>query len=44
MLSQELADRLIRVCLDKGWTIRLHTHPKTRQNWENEPQRKNKGG
>ena len=26
-------DRLVAHCLTVGWTVRKHTHPKTKANW-----------
>jgi hypothetical protein len=32
-MTNEQIQRLIEICNEKGWHIRYHNHPKTRENW-----------
>jgi len=34
MLNSNDITRLIEICLEKGWTIKFHNHPKTKARWE----------
>jgi len=33
-LDKDDINRLIRIALEKGWSIGYHRHPKTRANWD----------
>ncbi len=32
--TKEEMDFFLRACLTKGWTLRVITHPKSRENWK----------
>ena len=42
MLDGKDMDRLLEVCKEKGWTVRMHTHKKTKANWNKPSGKKNK--
>lgn len=37
MITQQDLDYFIKVCLAKGWRVRVHNHLKTKANWDKLP-------
>lgn len=34
MITQQDLDNFVKACLEKGWNVRYHNHPKTRAKWD----------